>query len=126
VIFPQFKSILLNIMGLDWKGDPIKGYKQDEALGVAEAIKSITAGLVPGYSIANRALNAKEGESPQHQFRRAAGDPFLESQSPQQVKSAGGGTKKSGYFGTTKGSAGGTSYFGGRKRKKATSYFGGG
>jgi hypothetical protein len=126
VIFPQFKSILLNIMGLDWKGDPIKGYKQDEALGVAEAIKSITAGLVPGYSIANRALNAKEGESPQHQFRRAAGDPFLESQSPQQVKSVGGGTKKSRYFGTTKGSAGGTSYFGGRKKKKATSYFGGG
>jgi hypothetical protein len=90
IIFPQFKSILLNLMGLDWKGDPIKGYEQNQIVGVTEAIKSLTAGLVPGYSIANRALNAKEGESAGHQARRAAGDPFLETKSPQQIKSSTG------------------------------------
>jgi hypothetical protein len=90
VVFPQFKSVLLNLMGLDWKGDPIKGYDQNQIVGATEAVKSLTAGLVPGYSIANRALNPKEGESAGHQARRAAGDPFLETKTPQQIKSGTG------------------------------------
>jgi hypothetical protein len=94
IFFPQAKTILLNIMGLDWKGDPIPGYEQNNILGVTEALKSIGAQMIPGYTIGNKALNAKEGESLTHHIRRTLGDPFLKSVSPEQLKAAGGGNKK--------------------------------
>jgi hypothetical protein len=87
IIFPQFKSVIMNLAGLDWKGDPLPGYDQNSiAVGGAEALKSLTAALVPAYTIANKALNAKEGESTSRHIRRTIGDPFMESQSPQQRK----------------------------------------
>lgn len=102
VFFPQFKSIILNMMGLDWKGDPIKNGDRVE-VRAGEALKSLTAALIPGYAIANKAINAKPDETVSHHVRRTVGDPFLTSKSPAQLKGTGGAKYKITSGGTTKG-----------------------
>lgn len=122
IVFPQAKSVILNMMGLDWKGDKLKDGDRLE-VRAGEAIKTLSGALIPGYTIANKAVNAKPDESTVQHIRRTAGDPFLTSKTPAQLKAA-GGTKSKNPFdssGQGSGSSPGKNPFdsaGGSKKKK--------
>jgi hypothetical protein len=89
LVFPQFKTIILNLMGKDWKGDDLKGYDSNQLIGAVEAVKSLSEGLIPGLSHISRYSQTREGESDLDRFRRGVGDPFLNTKTATQAKSSG-------------------------------------